>query len=91
MKRTDDWFLCSCYQESILVSQWDDDSCVYVSFWKGRQDGSVGWSQRLRHIWKIIRTGEPWSDEVVLSQEEAMYLGEKLIQLGTKQEAPCQA
>jgi len=32
------------------------------------------WSNRLRHIWKIIVTGVPYEDEFLLTQDQAKKL-----------------
>lgn len=45
----------------------DDPHFVYVSLLG--EGGSQCWRYRLRYIWHILRTGDPYTDEVVLDRE----------------------
>lgn len=80
-KSIDKFFICSCYSEGIRLSYWPEDRDLYLSLWQTRSYNSVGWKQRLKHIWRIIRTGEPWCDEVMLTIDEAKAMGQYLIAL----------
>ena len=76
---------CTC---SILKVWHDKDTdyvgdTVFVSIYKQQ----CGWSiiHRLQLIWQIIKTGDPYSDEVILSLDNARRLGKDLIKdLGEK-------
>ncbi len=52
--------------------------------WRG--SGKVGWRERLRHIWRVLTVGYPYSDDIVLSREDAERLGSFL----TAKPAPAQ-
>lgn len=44
---------------------------VYVSMWKfGNDVRPLTLWNRLRWIWRIIRTGNPWTDQLVLSHAD---------------------
>lgn len=81
LRKIDKFFICLCYGEGVRFSYWPDDKEMYLSLWKTRSYGKPCWRQRLRHIWKIIRDGEPWEDEVVLTVEEAKAMGKFLSNL----------
>lgn len=62
---------CSCFVEGLQFQKWSDGD-VYVALWKQTAYlGGRGWRQRLRHIWQIIRHGDPWADEIMLTPSGA--------------------
>ncbi len=40
---------------------------MFISMWS--RPTSHPWLTRLRHIWKILRGGEPFEDEIILNRE----------------------
>lgn len=62
---------CSCFIEGLrLVKFEDDDDDLYLSMWADKHYvHPVPWKQRLRNIWRIIRKGDPFEDELILSTE----------------------
>jgi hypothetical protein len=61
---------CECHIEGLHLMKFDDDADLYLSIWEERQYAhKTLWRQRLRHIWRIIRKGRPWDDELVLGPE----------------------
>ena len=38
----------------------------------------------LRYFWKIIKTGSPYSDNIILTAEKAKKMGETLIEMATE-------
>lgn len=71
---------CDCHIEALRVVRWaDEPESTYVSLWEEKTYSH--WTplrQRLRHIWRIIRYGEPWEDEIVLSAASAWVLARAL-------------
>ncbi len=65
---------CSCHSEVLRVEY--DDGVFYISTY--RSSGRHGFLTRLQHIWKIIRTGIPWEDDVILYKEAALKLKDYL-------------
>ena len=73
---------CDCSAESVLITRFKDDEYkeIYLSIWGYRYPHSVDWQDRLRHIWRIIRIGYPYEDDIVLNPDSAKALGIKLIE-----------
>jgi hypothetical protein len=65
---------CTDGQEAIEFCLDDSEPIsplVYVSMWKlGNDVRPLSFKERLRWIWKIIRTGNPWADQIVLSHAD---------------------
>jgi hypothetical protein len=73
--------VCACNTHAVRVSK-SDDGEVYVSTWRLFYKGSdyqSGWRQRVRLLWKVLRTGEPWDDELVLTPHDARRLAVALV------------
>ena len=71
---------CSCGTEGISVSRWDGDPEVSLSLWsRDYYSGSrLGWRQRLRFAWQALSTGEPYLDQIVLTDDDARRLADAL-------------
>ena len=76
-----EYYECECGCSILRVEHdKDTDYCgdsVFVCIYDRRYKRSL--LHKLHCIWKIIRTGEPYADEVVLSLEDAKKLGEDLL------------
>lgn len=71
---------CDCSHES-LVLRWDEEyQEMDVSIYEFA--GTPTWRHKLRHIWRIIRHGTPYGDQVCLSTESvitvAHYMSKKV-------------
>jgi len=64
-------FPCSCGGEHLHL-EWDvmseDIVTLSLSIWKPHSQNKTSWRQRLRHIWRILRTGDPYGDQVLLDK-----------------------
>lgn len=80
MKEPDSKFLiCDCYEHGLLVEKFKDENEVSLSlFERGLKGRILSWSERLRWCWQIVRYGRPWSDYVILSEENQKQLKEFL-------------
>jgi hypothetical protein len=67
---------CSCGGEIISIDRFEDDPQIYLAVWK--QHPTLTWKSRLRWIWNLLVTGEPYADDVVLDIEDAKKLVEIL-------------
>ena len=68
---------CTCNSEAIVVTPLGDGEVSLVMFdWRG--GGSSTWAWRLRHIWRILTIGHPYTDDVILSTEDARKLADIL-------------
>ena len=75
-----EFFLCSCGAEGILISRYSEDKEIIVSILEYRSPPYFDWRNRLRYIWNVIRTGYPYSNDVILNQSDALRLGQKLVE-----------
>lgn len=80
-----DLFLkCNCSTHAIQLQDLDwnigkDDNAPHdfaIAFWKMGRDGEVPMSfkERLRWCWNILKTGNPWADEVLLRVDDVKKL-----------------
>ena len=59
----------SCIGEGLHVTYDELDGDTYLAFWDyGCKDNKTSWKYRLRHIWRIIKFGTPFDDEVTLDE-----------------------
>jgi hypothetical protein len=46
-----------------------------LSIWnRGMSSRPLCWKERLRWCWRILRTGDPWADSIIVSDENAMKI-----------------
>lgn len=71
---------CQCHVEELHFHQFEGETEINVALWKwAGYEGPQPWKWRLRHIWRIIRKGTPFEDDVVLSAADAHKLGTFLL------------
>ncbi len=59
---------CSCGGEVVKIEYDKEVDSYYFAVFT--LDGRRSWRNRLRQIWHIIRTGEPYSDNAVISSND---------------------
>lgn len=72
-------FPCDCGCALICIDH--DEDLIFVSVY-GRghcRDDRLTWKERFRWAWNLLTTGQPYSDEFVLTKEKALDLGNELI------------
>jgi len=70
---------CSCGSETILLEKFEDEESIYVSlFGRGLNIKRYNLSDKIRHIWQIVKTGFPYTDELVLDRKRALELSKAL-------------
>lgn len=71
---------CDCGGEVLRVQYDDDidsyDVAIYTLDWR------QGWKQRLKLIWKILTTGEPYGDRMIIKRKEMAELGMYMADIG---------
>jgi len=73
---------CSCESETIVLEKFPKEDEVYVSlFSRGLNVKRYNLKDRFRHIWQILKTGFPYTDELVLSKEKVKELIKALTEL----------
>lgn len=68
------YFRCSCGSEVMVVDIDKEYDLVYISIYEQYNSKNTFWN-KLRHIWRILWYGNPWGDEIVLTKEDAIELG----------------
>lgn len=62
---------CACHSESLEISYDKECSHFDVSIWYyGRGSKILSWPERFRWIWRILKTGDPWADQIILNKDE---------------------
>lgn len=70
MKEVEEFISCSCMMEGVYVVKHKEDKETYLSFFKhGINPKRMSLWQKARYIWKVLVTGKPFEDEVVLSHK----------------------
>lgn len=71
---------CSCYGELALIN--NDEDFIYLSHYEhgNHKNSKLRWGSRLNFIWRILTTGKPYSDQIVLHPRDAKLLGNTMLQ-----------
>lgn len=75
--------MCLCGTHSLQI-EYDDEGYssngeFNVAIWKyGRGSEKLTLKEKIRWMWRILRTGNPWADSVVLTKKDANKLSEFL-------------
>ena len=81
------YYSCVCGAELIRLEIERDEKwrreLFFAIFDQGL--GGIGWGTKLRWIWKIIRTGTPYGDQIILSTEDARRMANDILK-ETKEE-----
>lgn len=88
MMPTDDiteYFECECSCTIIAILKWRGDPEICLSMYSIDEGHRANWRFRLGHIWHIIRRGNPYSDSIVLSGEEAGRLSDLLTKISDEE------
>lgn len=80
---------CDCHTHGFTVNGNEELGVIFMSFWAMGQAGNkLRWRDRLRWCWNILRSGEPYDDEVVLSPDGAMELASALAAGASRAQGP---
>ena len=75
MKSREKFIKCSCHGEGMLLTKFDDEEELYVSFWReGINPVKLTWWMRLKLCYLALFKGNYYEDQLILSKEEAMKL-----------------
>jgi len=77
-EKESEFLICECYSHGLLVEKFDDEEVYLSLFERGLSGRTLGWSERLRWCWQILRYGKPWSDFIILNAENQKKLKEFL-------------
>ena len=77
-------FKCNCGCGGVEITKWPDndgkDEVVYIEFLKRVRAGR-SLKQRLKMIWRLLRWGYYYDDDIVLSKATTGALGSALVEL----------
>jgi hypothetical protein len=65
---------CDCHTELIQLEYEPDGDLLYMAYYTYSHSKGFSIRNRLRHIWKIIRDGHPYNDEIILGRAERKKL-----------------
>ena len=86
MKNVNKIFMCGCHGEGLVVDKFYDNE-IYLAMFSQmhRYNGQskMGLKEKLRWIWHILTTGEPWIDEMILTDQCARELGKELLRISS--------
>lgn len=72
---------CDCYSHGIIVERFEDEEEVYLTlFERGIKGRKLSIKERFIWCWKILSTGCPWTDLVILDKNKQKELVEFLTQ-----------
>ena len=68
---------CECSSESLEVQYWPEDKQFYVTSWQqGFIHRPFSWRERIKWMWHILKTGNPWGDMIILSPTKAKEISD---------------
>jgi hypothetical protein len=69
-------FACECSNEVVRLEKDPDDGSIYLSVYE--HNPKTTWRYKIRQIIKIIKTGSPYSDQVVITKETGKKISDFL-------------
>jgi len=69
---------CECSAEALEVTYWSDmhpDDFLFA-FWQQGFNRPMCWRERIRWCWNVIKTGNPWADSIIVTNENALKIAE---------------
>ena len=95
------YYECQCHAEvlsierSIDIINYEDkawDASIYFAMlYHGTGDHRSTLKERLRHCWRILKTGKNYCDEIILSIEDAREMGKDLLKMSDETEIKVEA
>jgi hypothetical protein len=78
---------CACSSHLLEVEKykytWKDgglDEGFNVVCWHYGHDGNIrGWREKFRWCWHILKTGKPWADSIIATNEDARGIAEFIL------------
>lgn len=84
-----EFYECDCHSEGVRMQYDEELPLAELGFFQyGFGARVLSFRDRIRCAWQVLRTGYPFADTVILSQEEASRLGRDLLIFGTRDYSP---
>lgn len=76
---------CECGAEALEVQFWPNMTDgfpdeFYFSHWKQEFFRPLPWREKLRWCWNILRTGNPWGDDIITTPQNAKRIADFIIE-----------
>ena len=66
---------CSCHSEGMLLTKFDGEEEIYVSFWReGINPVKLTWWMRLKLCWMALTKGNYYDDQIILNRQKSVEL-----------------
>lgn len=95
------YYECQCHAEVLSVERSIDiidykdkawDASIYFAMLHyGFQNHRPTLKEKLRHCWRILKTGKNYADEIILSVEDAKQMGSDLLKMCDETEIKMEA
>tara|TARA_B000000557_G_C20811171_1_gene460194 strand:+ start:117 stop:434 length:318 start_codon:yes stop_codon:yes gene_type:complete len=77
MKEEEIFIKCGCTAEGMGIEYDEQSDLFYFSYWsQGFKSGKLSFLQRLRYSWHCLRYGKPFSDELIITKDNASLIVE---------------
>lgn len=74
---------CNCGGDMLEVERYNyrdgDEGFNFSSWSRGRHGKKLIWKERFRWCWNILRTGSPWADDIIATNQDAKGLAEFIL------------
>ena len=76
------FYKCSCGCQVLEVddSFVNEEGEIYFSVWRMGRNKPMCLSERVRWIWKIIKDGDVWADNIILEKQECEKLASQILE-----------
>lgn len=76
---------CECTCQMLEVERYDykdGDQGFNFSVWSHGRDGKSmrSWKEKFRWCWRILKTGNPWADDIIATNKNARAVAEFILQ-----------
>ena len=77
---------CDCHTEGLVIEEDFDEEykpmhLFYLSYWTlGHQGRELGLWDRIRYCWRLLTTGLPYGDMIVMHRDKAIELGKWILE-----------
>jgi hypothetical protein len=84
METNNTYIKCDCGGDLLEIERYKDDpqdKGFYIAFWSHGHwsHAPMSWKERIRWCWKVLKTGCPWNDMVVIDDEKALDIATFLL------------
>jgi len=82
MDKVKQLYVCECNGEALVMDYDRKDEELLLAFWSvgnKHRSNTLTWRERLRWIWHVIITGQPYTDMVILSRDTARELAGEIL------------